>query len=195
MDAALWGFVPLVAYTVVEAYYGLQPAVVIAIALALIEVAWTRWRQGRVPRMPALSAGLVVVLGGLSLLSDDPTFVLVSPVVGDLVFAGVLAGSVWLGRGLLVTALAEQEPDRPVEPPLARFLDAATLRTAAVLVAHAALTAWSIPRERAVWTFVSGPLQYALLGVQLAGEVAWARWRVLPALDALSEPPSHPPPP
>lgn len=196
MGPALWALVPLLAFSLIEGWYGLQPAIVVAITLALGEVLWTWSREGRVPRLPAFSAGLVVLLGGLSLLSDDPTFVLISPVVGDVVFAAVLAGSVALGRGVLVTALEEQEPDRPVEPALARFLNAATLRTAGVLIVHAAVTAWAVGQERAVWTFVSGPLQYIFMGLQLGGEVLWARRYVLPALeDDLSARPSHPPPP
>jgi hypothetical protein len=179
-----WAFVPLLAFTLVEWSWGTRPAIVIAVLLAVGEVGWGYVTERRVRWIPTLMAALVVVLGGLSLLSDDPVLFLWTPVIGDLVFAAVLVGSVLTGNGMLRVAVREADPDQPLEPELGRFLDAATLRMAGVLVAHAALTAWSTTQDRAVWTFVSGPGQYLLTGLQVAGEVWWARTRLLPRLDA-----------
>ncbi len=181
----VWAFIPLVVFTAVESWYGTRPAVVLAVLLAVGEVVYSRVREGRIRWMPAIMAGLVVVLGGLSLLSDDPVFYLWTPVIGDVAFAAMLGGSVVMGRSMLVTAMEEAEPGEPIPPVLRRFLDGATLRTALVMLAHAAVTAWATTQERAVWTLVSGPVQYVMLGAQIGGEVLWARSRVLPELDEL----------
>ena len=50
------------------------------------------------------------------------------------------------------------------------------MRLALNFLAHAALTAWSVTQPRETWLIVSGPVQYGMLGAQVAAEVAWARW-------------------
>ncbi|MCB9680699.1 MAG: septation protein IspZ [Alphaproteobacteria bacterium] len=180
----LFALAPLVAFYVLEDRYGLRAAVAAGMVLAAVELAWTRWSQGRWSRMAVFTGGMVAVLGGLSLASDDPRFVLFSPVLGDAVFAALVAGGQLRGTNLVVAALREQDPEVDLHPLQLTFFDGLAWRFVANLVLHAALTAWSAGQDRDVWLFVSGPLQYAMMGVQVAGELAWARWVVLPAVEA-----------
>jgi intracellular septation protein A len=176
--------VPLVAFYLVESWYGLRAGTIVAIVLAAIEVMWTRWRTGRVPRMTIFTAGLIVLLGGLSLYSEDERFVLYTPIAGDLIFAAVLALSTVTGSSLLEAGMREQDPEADLHPLEQRFLRQATQRFALNLLAHAGLTAWSVDVSREMWLLVSGPVQYGMFGVQLAAEIAWGRWVVGPRVDA-----------
>lgn len=180
----LFAVLPLVAFWAVESWLGTRAAIVAGIVLASAEVAWTRWQDGRFAKLPLLTAGLVVVLGGLSLLSDDPRFVLWSPVVGDVVLAALLVGAELRSPHVLARMVAEQDPSLELHPLQVRWLDGLALRVAGVMGLHAALTAWSIPQARSTWLFVSGPLQYVLLGALVAVELAWARLVVLPRVEA-----------
>jgi uncharacterized membrane protein len=184
MSDALLALLPLVAFWAVEAWAGTRAAIVAGIVLAAVDLAWARRRTGRFPPLPLFSAALVVGLGGLSLASDDPRFVLWSPVIGDVVLAGLLAGAE-LGRGhVLARLIAEQDPSADLHPLQVRWLDGLALRLAGNLALHAGLTAWAVPQPRSTWLFVSGPLQYVLLGAQIAVEVLWARLVVLPRVEA-----------
>lgn len=182
---ALFGLLPLVAFYVLEDRVGLSGAVAAAMAFAVLELAWHRYAHGRWNRVVAFSAGLILVLGGLSLVGDDERFVLWTPVVGDLVFAAVIAGAELRGTSLVIAALREQDPETDLHPEQERFLRGLAWRFALNLTAHAALTAWSTGGSRELWLFVSGPAQYLMMGAQIAGEIGWTRFVLHPRLDAL----------
>lgn len=172
------------AYTVVEATWGLKAGVLAAMGLAAVELA-VRWSTtGRVERMTLFSAGLVVGLGSLSLLSEDERFVLWTPAVGDLILAGLLMGALALGRSPLAAAARAQDPELPLHPLQERFLGAMSWRLGLNLLAHAALVGWSAGRSHELWLLVSGPVQYAMMGGQFVLEIAWARLVVLPRVEA-----------
>jgi intracellular septation protein A len=178
------GLAPLVAFYLAESWYGLRAAVVVGMVLAGVELVWTRWTDGRWSRLAVLTAVLVGVLGGLSLASDDPRFVLLAPALGDLVFAALVVGMQLAGRNLVLVAVEEQDPDLDLHPLQRRYLDGLAWRFAANLVLHAAATVWSAGQPRETWLLVSGPVQYVMLGAQVAAEIAWARLVVLPRVEA-----------
>ena len=191
----LLALLPLVAFYLAESWWGLRPAVAVGVGLALVEVGYTRWAEGRWNRLTLGTAALVAGLGGLALLSDDPRFVLWSPVIGDVVIAGVLVTFLARGANPIAAAAEAQDPDLDLHPLEARFLEGIGWRFAGLLGVHAALTAWSVDQPRETWLFVSGPVQYVLMGLQLAGEMAYGRLVVLPRVDAaISEATSDDPP-
>lgn len=176
---------PLVAWVAMEAVWGVQPAIAVAMVLAVGEVAWTRHSTGRWSGLSVGTAALVVGLGGLSLLSGDERFARWTPALGDGALAAALAGAQWLRPGWLVRTVQAQDPTLDVHPLQARFLHGMGWRLAANLALHGALVVWSVDQGGGTWAFVTGPVQYALLGAQVAAEVAWARWVVLPRVEAL----------
>jgi intracellular septation protein A len=184
----LLGLLPLIAFYVGESLYGLQAGLVAAIATSLLDVAYGRLVHGKVNRVVLVSTGLVVLLGGLSLLSDDERFVLWTPVLGDLVFAGVLLASLLAPLSALELALREQDPTVDIDAPMRRFLRGITVRFALNLLLHAGLTAWAVGQSRETWLFVSGPMQYVLMGLQGGLEVVLVRRLPPSARDADTDP-------
>jgi len=72
----------------------------IAILLALaISFALTR----RLPIMALVSAFVVLVFGGLTLIFQDETFIKLKPTIIYVLFAGVLGGGLLFGKSLLAT--------------------------------------------------------------------------------------------
>lgn len=175
---------PLIAFYVVESWYGLRPAVAAGMGFALAELLWTRWSEGRWSRMAVFTGLLIGILGGLSLASDDERFVLLSPAIGDIAFAVLIGGFQLRGVNLLRMAMEEQDPELDIHPLQDHYLNGLAWRFAANLLAHAALTAWSAGQSRETWLLVSGPIQYAMMGGQMALEIAWSRFVVLPRVEA-----------
>jgi len=181
----LLSFAPLVAFYLLEERIGLRAAVAVSMALGLLDVGVARWVEGRASIMGWITTGMIVVFGGMSLLSDDPRFVLWSPVWGNLVFAALMAGSAWKGRSLVELAVAEQDPQAVEYDVQRRFLRGLSWRMAGVLVVHTLWIVWAIPGSRETWLFVTGPGQYLLLAAQGVGEFLYARNVVLPEVDRL----------
>jgi hypothetical protein len=184
---------PLVTFWAVEAWWGTRPAIVASMVLVALDVAAARWLEGRVPGLTWLGAALVLGLGGLSLLQDDPFWVLWAPVIGDAALAGALVAAELAGRSVLVVAVREQRPDDPPDAVEVAFLRRAAVELAIALVVHAGLTAWSVDQPRETWLLVSGPGQYAVLGAWLLIQVG--RARRLPPLAAPNDAPAPTTPP
>lgn len=186
---ALLSLLPLIAFWYVESAYGLRAGVIAAMVLAAGELAVTWALERRLNRMTLFAAGLVGVFGGLTLYADDPRFMLLSPAVGDWVFAAILVGASARGTDLLTTMMQEQDPTLDLHPLEAAFFRGVGLRFAANLLVHAVAVCIAATADRGTWLFVSGPLQYGFIAAQLAGEVVYSRMRLHPQLDALEETP------
>lgn len=178
-----WSLAPLVVFYLAEDQLGTTVALIASMALTAGDLLWTWFRQRRLDKVALGSGALVLVLGGLSLASDDERFMLYSPVAGDALLALVLAVSLWRGRPLLLVLAEQQQPELANDPLRRRFLAGMSARLAVNLALHAAITAWSTGQSRETWLFVSGPLQYLMFGLQLVLEIGYARWRLPPEED------------
>ena len=185
-SALFWSLAPLVVFYLVEDAFGLTAALVASMAFTVGDLAFSWWRRRTLDRIALVTGGLVLGLGGLSLVSEDERFMLYTPVIGDAVFAAILAGSVWRGRPLMVVLAERQDPSVDADAPRLAFLRGMTLRLAANLALHGLATAFAADASRDTWLFVSGPLQYVQLGLQFAFEMVWARYSLPPE----DEPPS-----
>ena len=84
-------------------------ATVVTIAVTALQIAWTAWRHGKVPKMMWFSLGLIVVLGGATLLFRNPDFVKWKPTALYWVFAVILAAAPLLtGKNLIRSMLEAQ---------------------------------------------------------------------------------------
>ena len=92
---------PLVLFFAANGRYGIFAAtgVFMAAVLAALLVSYVLTR--RLPIMPVITAIIVVVFGGLTLVLHDATFIKVKPTLIYLLFGGVLLGGLAFGKSLL----------------------------------------------------------------------------------------------
>ncbi len=172
----LLSLLPLIAFTVVESRAGVPAAVGASLLAALPALGWTWRQQGRLDRLTLGALVLAAGLGGMSVLSDDPRFVLWSPVVGNGVAIAVLMGLRWTGRDPIVAAVREAEPDTPLTDDEVAWLSGVGLRLVGVLSLHTLASAWSVGQSRETWLAVTGVGAWVALGGWVAAEAAWARF-------------------
>ncbi|MBM3600052.1 MAG: septation protein A [Alphaproteobacteria bacterium] len=94
-------FGPLLAFFVAYTLHGIMAATaaVMAVGVAALAAGWILER--RVPPMPLVTTGLLLVFGGLTLWLADETFIKMKPTIVNLLFAGVLFGGLVFDRILL----------------------------------------------------------------------------------------------
>jgi intracellular septation protein len=92
---------PLVLFFVANARYGIftATAVFMVAVLAALFVSYAMTR--RLPIMPVVTAIIVVVLGGLTLILHDATFIKVKPTIIYGLFGAVLIGGLVFNKPLL----------------------------------------------------------------------------------------------
>ena len=78
----------------IDAILPLMLATIISVVISYI-------LEKRIPIMPTLGAGIVVVFGGLTIIFDNKIFIFMKPTIINIIFAGILYGGIILKKPLL----------------------------------------------------------------------------------------------
>jgi intracellular septation protein len=132
----LLDILPVALFFAVYKAAGLYAATGAAILAALGQVGWLKARRRPVPPLLYASAGLLALLGGLTLALRDDAFIMWKPSLVNWLFAAVFLASLATRRSVLERALGTQ-----LALP-ARVLRRLTLAWAAFFVAAGALNAY-----------------------------------------------------
>jgi intracellular septation protein len=92
---------PLVLFFLANARFGIFAATGVFMVAVVIALAVSYAITRHLPVMPLVSAVIVLVFGGLTLVLHDETFIKVKPTIIYLLFGAVLAGGLMLGKPLL----------------------------------------------------------------------------------------------
>lgn len=171
----LLSLLPLIAFWAVESRAGLGAAVAASLVAALPGLGWAAWTRHRVDRMALGALGLAAGLGGLAWLSDDPRFVLWTPVIGNVAIGGLLAVATLRGAEPVAAALREADPTADLDDDDIRWLRGVGWRFCAALLVHGAASAWATTASRETWLAVTGVGGWVVLGVWAGVEALLAR--------------------
>ena len=78
----------------IDAILPLMLATVIAVFISYI-------LEKKIPIMPTLGAGIVVIFGGLTIIFDNKIFIFMKPTIINIIFAGILYGGIILKKPFL----------------------------------------------------------------------------------------------
>ncbi|MCV6587944.1 MAG: septation protein A [Marinobacterium sp.] len=82
-------------------------ATAILIPATALQMAWTWWRTHTIEKMQLITLGLVVILGGATVLLQDKTFIQWKPSVVNWLFGLAFLGSQFIGKKPIVQRLME----------------------------------------------------------------------------------------
>jgi intracellular septation protein len=109
----LGGVLPVVAFALVENYYGTMGGLIAGITFGIGELTYEYVRFRKIQGITIVGNLLVIVLGGLSLFENNPVFFKLQPAFLIFAFAGLLIGSSLLKKPFLVEMSRKQMPDAP----------------------------------------------------------------------------------
>jgi intracellular septation protein len=92
---------PLLLFFFINAKWGIFAATGSFMAATLFSLGFTYAMVRKIPMMPLVSAGVVLVFGGLTIWLQDETFIKIKPTIIYALFAFVLFGGLFAGRSLL----------------------------------------------------------------------------------------------
>ena len=78
----------------IDAILPLMLATVVAVIISYI-------LEKKIPIMPTLGAGIVIIFGGLTIIFDNKIFIFMKPTIINIIFAGILYGGIILKKPLL----------------------------------------------------------------------------------------------
>ncbi len=109
----LFDFLPIVLFFVAYKLTDIYVATGVLIVVTLIQTGWIWLRQHRVEKLPLITAGLVLVLGGATLALHDPVFVKWKPTVVNWLFAVAFVASRFIGRKPLLERMMGGQLELP----------------------------------------------------------------------------------
>ncbi len=110
----LFDLFPIILFFAAFKLSGIYVATATAIAATIAQVAWTKWRHGKVDTMLWVSFGIIIVFGGATLLLHDETFIKWKPTILYWVFATALLFSNLLFKKNLMRTLMQEKLTLPI---------------------------------------------------------------------------------
>lgn len=90
-------------------------ATLVLIPATLLQVLYVKLTTGKVEKMHLVTLGLVVVLGGATVLLQDKTFIMWKPTVVNWLFAAAFLGSQWFTEKSLLQRMMDQALKLPAQ--------------------------------------------------------------------------------
>jgi intracellular septation protein len=170
----LFDFLPVIAFFVAYQFADIYVATVVIIVATVIQVSVHWLRTRRINPMHVVSAGLVLVFGGLTLWIHDTAFIMWKPTVVNWLFAVAFLVSLWRrfgDRPLIQRLMSATDAEFDLSPDLWRQLNWMWIGFFVVMGA-ANLAAFKILDE-ATWVKFK---VFGLLGITAAFIVAQGFW-------------------
>jgi intracellular septation protein len=92
---------PLLIFFGTNAAAGIYAGTAAFMAATLLSLAYAKFRYGKIPVMPLVSAVIVFVFGGLTLYLHDDTFIKLKPTIVYSIFAALLVAGLAMKKPLL----------------------------------------------------------------------------------------------
>ncbi|MBL0318110.1 MAG: septation protein IspZ [Alphaproteobacteria bacterium] len=107
-------FAPLVGFFIAYKFYGMMAATGVVLVLSIIAMGLSYWIERKIPVMVVASTLIVLVLGAITLLSGDTSFIKMKPTILYGSFALALGIGLLKGKGLISYILrqAVELPDQ-----------------------------------------------------------------------------------
>ncbi len=183
----LGGVLPVIVFALIEDYYGTLWGLVAGMVFGIGEICWEWHSQKRVDPITWGGNGMLILLGGISLITQEGLWFKLQPALIEVIIAFILWGSVILGKPFLFS-LVQKQGGLPsnlnvLRPGLGKALQRAftglTLRLGLFFAFHASLAVWAALKwSTAHWAILKGVGLTASLIVYLVVESLVLRYRV-----------------
>lgn len=106
-------FFPIALFFAAFKIWGIYAATAVAIVATVVQIAYLRWKHGKVEPMQWVSLGVIVVFGGATLLAHSETFIKWKPTVLYWLMATALLGGQLFWRKNFIRSLMQAQVTLP----------------------------------------------------------------------------------
>lgn len=114
----LFDFLPIILFFIAfkipeDPQEGIMLATIVAIVVSVIQVSYSWLRHRKVEKMHLITMGLIIVLGGATLIFQDERFIKWKPTLVNWLFAIVFLGSQFIGKKSIIRRMLDQQITMP----------------------------------------------------------------------------------
>lgn len=170
------GVLPVIAFTLFEEFYGVIWGTIAGMAFGFGEVIYEKVRLKKVNGITWFSNALILVLGGITLISEDGFWFKMQPALFLYAFAIALVVSSLIKKPLMVALTLKQNPDLP--PQAIELIKVLNLRLGFVFLALGALSTWAaFSWSTEAWAFLKSVGVLIILAFYMAAELIIRRMK------------------
>ncbi len=166
MSLVFGGLLPIIAFTVIEEYYGPFYGLMAALVFGLGELTFEKIKYNKISGVTWMGNGLIIGLGLVSIFTQDGIWFKLQPAILEAAFASMLWITHGLGKPMLVELSKKQNPELPEHVAAGVglvFLKGVNFRCGIFFFIHAALATWAALKwSTQAWAVLKG------LGVTLS---------------------------
>jgi len=171
------GLLPVVAFTLIEDNYGTVAGIIAGLVFGLGEVIYELWTEKKVSPITWIGNGLLLGLGGISLISEDGIWFKLQPALFEIFFAGALWGSLLLKKNILL--LMAQKQGQVIPEVLHQRMNGMTFRLGIFFSIQAALAVWAaFYWSTQAWAMLKGIGLTVSFVLWMVAEVIWIRYSI-----------------
>lgn len=169
----LLSFLPALAYWWLETYFTLEIALVGGVVLGVIEMGLEKKFTHHVHTLSKLNLGLIVVLGGVSLIAKEGLFFKLQPAFTGLALAGFLLFKKIKNQSLMVEMLRDMKQKPPLPEEIYKVME---WHMCLFLIGFAFFMAYiAIMQSTSVWLFWKTGGFYIAFGCFIVVEMIYIR--------------------
>jgi len=170
------GFLPLFVFIAADEIWGTTVGLIVAIVFGVGQLAFTFIKEKRIDRFTLLDTGLIIVLGGISIIFDNDIFFKIKPGLIELIMVAILGISVFTPVNILFSMSKRYMGDIEMNDTMAKLMKRSILFMFVLFFLHTILVFYSaFYLSKEAWAFISGGLFYILFGVYAAYEFVRAK--------------------
>lgn len=171
------GLLPILAFTVIESKYGIIAGLIAGMVFGIGEIIYEYISVKKVSTITWVGNGLILMLGGVSLLSNEGIWFKLQPAILEFGFFVFLLGSWMLKRPLLKLMIEKQNPETPDF--VKAQLSGMTLRLSFFMLLHSLLAVWAaFYWSTEAWVILKGIGLTVSMVIYMIGEIIWAKARL-----------------
>jgi len=165
------GFIPIVAFIIADEVWGTFYGLLVAIGIGVIELTYGLIKYRKTDRFVILDVGLLLMLGGVSLIFDNDIFFKIKPGIINLIITGLIGYSAFSKNNIVFMMSKRYIKGMEINPYQMWLMKGSMVRLFWILLVYSLLTlaAAFIPQKR-VWDFMAGPGMFVVFGVFMAVE-------------------------
>jgi isopentenyldiphosphate isomerase len=160
------GFIPIVAFIIADEIWGTFYGLIVAIAIGLAELIYSLVKYRTIDKFVILDVGLLLALGGISLIFDNDIFFKVKPGIINLIITGLIGYSAFSKNNIVLMMSKRYMKGVEFNPYQMWLLNESMKKLFWILLVYSVLTLISAFLDsKAVWDFMAGPGMFVVFGV------------------------------
>jgi len=167
------GLLPLAIFILADEIWGTKIGLIVALVLGVVEFFYVWWKQKKIDKFILADTGLLLIMGSVSLISDNDLFFKLKPALIQIIFL-VIVGIAAFGNPQFLIRMGGRMMGNmgPVNPEGEKIMQKMLQRVFILISLHTGLVIYAaIYMSKEAWGFISGGLFYILIGVYFGSEL------------------------